>query len=113
VSICPWYITAHAVRRWLEITSRPAGEAHFEDARIELVQLAADTWARYERERPDGSAPEPKLTRTGAYSYRSAYTRVKGQRTQVDLIVSMERRPEGPKPQLVDIHWGGERRRPQ
>ena len=105
VSACPWYITAHAVRRWLEITRRPAGEAHFEDARIELVALAADTWARYEQ-----AHREPRITRTGAYQYRSAYTQIGRSRTKVDLIVSMEVRPEGPKPQLVDVHWGGERR---
>ncbi len=106
---CPWYVTAHAVRRWLAITGR-SGEAHFEDARIELVQLCADTWERYETA---GKAPKPTLRQDPSaptYSYRSAYTRVRGSRTQVDLIVSMAVRPEGPKPQLIDIHYGGERR---
>ena len=104
MSICPWYITAHAVRHWRAITRRPDEPGHFDDARAELIELAAATWERYER---GGKAP--RITRTGAYQYRSAYTRVRGARTQVDLIVSMEQRAEGSKAQLVDVHWGGER----
>jgi len=104
----PWYVSGYVVHRWLAITRRD--ESHYADALVELQQLARATMDRYERPRDDGSLPEPRVTRTGAYQYRSAYTRIRGVRTQVDFIVSMKVRAEGPKPQLVDIHWGGERR---
>ena len=104
MATCPWYVSAHAVRRWMMITGRNA-EEHFDDASDELIELAAATWARYEE---GGRAP--KVSRTGAYVYRSAYVTVRGRRDRVDMVVSMERRPEGPKPQLVDLHWGGETR---
>lgn len=97
----PWNITVAAVRRWLAITRRP--EKHFDDAAAELGHLARDTMKRYEV-----AGRAPRTTRTGAYVYRSAYTYIGRSRTQVDLIVVPDRHE--PQDQLVDIHWGGERR---
>ncbi len=100
---CPWYVTAAAVRRFIEIRRtelRRRGRAPvpgvalaFDDASDKLIEYAAATWQRYEAE-PER---EPKITRTGAYAYRGPGP------LRLTLIVAMERRPEGPKPQLVDV----------
>lgn len=95
MSDCPWYVTAHAVDRWcaLRHLDAPRGSAAWDDASDALIEYAARCWANYQ------AHPErtPRLTNTGAYVYR-------GPRPgQYRLVVSMERRPEGPKPQLVDV----------
>lgn len=100
---CPWYVTAHAVRRYMAIRQEPLhrkGRApvpgvslSFDDASDELIEYAAATWQRY-----DASTDlEPRITRTGAYQYRGPGP------LRLSLVVVMERRPEGPKPQLVDV----------
>lgn len=101
---CPWYVTAHAVRRYQEIRRAPfhPGEGRavvpgvdlsFDDASDALIQYAAETWQRYLAE-PDR---KPRVTRTGAYAYRGPRP------LRLQLIVSMERRSEGPKGQVVDV----------
>jgi hypothetical protein len=100
--LCPWYVTAHAVERYMEIRRHqrrekgraliPAVELSFKDASRELIEYAAATWQLYE-----GTDKTPTITRTGAYQYRG------GRPLRLHLIVSMSVRPEGRKPQLVDV----------
>jgi hypothetical protein len=93
---CPWYVTAHAVDRYAALTGRraPRGSPAWDDISDELIERCAAIWARYE------GNPElrPGVSKTGAYVYRGA-----GSRGRVTVVVSMERRPEGPKPQVVDV----------
>jgi len=101
---CPWYVTAHAVRRFMAIRTQslhrkgrppvPGVTLSFDDASDELIEYAAATWQRYQVADPP---IEPRITRTGAYQYRGPGP------LRLTLIVSMERRPEGSKPQLVDV----------
>jgi hypothetical protein len=86
---CPWYVTAAAVRKYVAVTR---SSLSFDDASDELIEYAAATWQRYQ-----GTDREPKIGRTGAYMYRGPGP------LRLTLLVSMERRPEGPKPQLVDV----------
>lgn len=88
---CPWYISAAAVRRYQALVPRAA--RGFDDASDELIGLCAAIWERYERN-PDLA---PGITRTGAYTYRG------GQPLRLQIVVSMERRSEGDKPQVVDV----------
>lgn len=107
---CPWYVSAAAVRRYMEIRRTPLHRRDrapvlgvvlaFDDASDELLGYAAATWARYEA----SADLKPKITRTGAYVYRGPGP------LRLGLVVEMERRPEGPKPQVVDVvptHAGG------
>lgn len=99
---CPWYVSASAVRRYMEIMRQPVhrprhapvpGEdLSFDDASDRLIEYAAATWQRYQ-----GEERQPKITRTGAYQYRGPGPH------RLTLIVSMERRPEGPLGQVVDV----------
>lgn len=100
---CPWYVSAAAVRRYIEIRAQPlyrSGRApvpgvvlSFDVASDELIEYAAVTWQRYQAN-PDR---EPSITRTGAYQYRGPGP------LRLGLVVSMASRPEGSKPQLVDV----------
>jgi hypothetical protein len=101
---CPWYVSAAAVRRYIEIRrqplhrgrgrrSVPGVELSFDEASDVLIEYAAQTWQRYLAE-PDR---QPKITRTGAYLYRGPGP------LRLSLIVSMEQRSEGPKGQVVDV----------
>lgn len=100
---CPWYVSAAAVRRYMEIRRTPLRrsdraevpgvELSFDDASDELLEYAAATWQRYQAD----PARRPTITRTGAYQYRGPGP------LRLGLVVVMERRPEGPKPQLVDV----------
>ena len=92
--LCPWYVSAHAVRRYVVLTgSRLA----FDDASDELIERAAACWRRY----TGNPALAPAVSKTGAYVYREAgHDRV---RRRLRFVVEMDRRPEGPKPQVVDV----------
>ena len=98
---CPWYVSAYAVRRYQEAARR--SDVSFDVASDELIEYCAAAWARYQTD----PSRKPSVTRTGAYQYRGPGP------LRLGLIVSMEVRPEGPKPQLVDViptHAGLRRR---
>lgn len=88
---CPWYVSTAAVRRYQELGG--AGGKSFDDASDELIERCAEVWQRYEA----NPALAPKIGRTGAYIYRGPGNR------RIEILVSMERRPEGDKPQVVDV----------
>lgn len=100
---CPWYITVAAVKRYMTIRARPLRRKGrpdvpgviltFDDASDALIQYAAETWQRY----LDTPEMEPRITHNGAYQYRGPGP------LRLSLIVSMTRRSEGPKPQVVDV----------
>jgi len=95
MSKCPWYVTALAVDRFAALLGRPAarGTSEWDILSDELVEQCALIWGRYERNQDLA----PRTTRTGAYQYRGPGP------LRLSVIVSMERRPEGPKPQVVDV----------
>lgn len=93
---CPWYVSAHAVRKYQQLV--PAAPRDFDDASDELIDRAAQCWERY-RSNPE---LEPRITRTGAYTYREAGSD-RGGRRRLRFVVSMSIRSEGDKPQLVDV----------
>jgi len=76
MSECPWYVTAAAVRQYQNLRSNAS--RNFDDASDELIELCAGVWERYQQT-PD-LAP-----------------------LRIEIAVSMERRPEGPKGQVVDV----------
>jgi hypothetical protein len=86
---CPWYVSRNAVIQYQAL----GGPPDFDDASDALIEYAAETWRRYQ-ESPDR---KPGVTRTGAYRYRGPGP------LRLQLIVSMEVRAEGDKPQLVDV----------
>jgi hypothetical protein len=88
---CPWYVSAHAVRRYQQLV--PAAPRDFDDASDELIGHCAAIWQRYEINRD----LKPGITRTGAYTYRG------GLPLRLQIVVLMGRRPEGPKGQVVDV----------
>jgi hypothetical protein len=88
---CPWYVSAAAVRRYQQLV--PAAPRNFDDASDELIEECAEIWARYQRN-PD---LKPAITKTGAYTYRG------GEPLRLRVVVSMARREEGAKPQVVDV----------
>ena len=92
VSRCPWYVSAHAVRRWQEVDRTAPRD--FDDASDRLIEIAAAIWERYAAD----TSRVPKVTRTGAYLYEGG----RAQR-QIRLVVSAEQRPEGPLHQVVDV----------
>ena len=98
---CPWYVSAHAVRRWQAVDHRAPRD--FDGASDALLELAAAIWwDRY----ADGER-EPRITRTGAYLYEGGQPH-----GRVRLVVSARPRPEGAKGQVVDVlarHAGGRR----
>ena len=87
--MCPWRITARAVERFQALV--PQASRDFDEARAELVGLAAGVWERYERN-PD---LKPAITRTGAYQYRGPLP------LRLAVVVAMNRAPESPA--LVDV----------
>lgn len=88
---CPWYVTAHAVRKYQAAAGRH--RISFDDASDELIEYAAETWRRYLAD----PSRRPRLTRTGVYQYRGPAP------LRLALVVVMEKRDEGVKPQLVDV----------
>jgi hypothetical protein len=87
---CPWYVTVHAVHRYQELV--PDASREFDDARNELIELAAAIWHRYE------SKPQlmPSVTRTGGYQYR-------GPGPLRMVVVVGQPGAGGGKPPLVDV----------
>lgn len=92
---CPWYVSAHAVRRYIALAG---SRLSFNDASDELVERASACWQRYQ------ATPElaPAISKTGAYVYREAGSD-RGGRRRLRYVVSMSQRQEGSKPQLVDV----------
>lgn len=88
---CPWYVSAAAVRRYMALGGAPGKS--FDDASDELIERCAEVWARYQA----NADLAPKISRTGAYIYRGPGNR------RIEVLVSMERRAEGSKPQVVDV----------
>lgn len=100
MATCPWYVSAHAVRRWQEV--EPRAPRDFDDASDALLEVAAAIWERYR----DGER-EPKVTNTGAYLYEGGKPQ-----GRIRLVVAASPRAEGPKQQVVDVlarHAGGGR----
>jgi len=91
MSECPWYVTAAAAREYQAL--RPRAARDFDAARDDLIGLCADVWKRYE------TTPElaPRVGRTGLYLYRGPTP------LRIEIAVSMERRSEGPKGQVVAV----------
>ncbi len=87
---CPWYVTAHAVRRF---AARARWGGGFDDASDLLIELCAEVWQRYQR----NLTLRPDPTHTGAYQYRGPGPH------RLTIIVAPEARPEGPKWQVVDV----------
>lgn len=88
---CPWYVSAAAVRRYMALGGAPG--LAFDDASDELIERCAEVWQRYQA----NPALAPKISHTGAYIYRGAGNR------RIEVLVSMEQRPEGNKSQVVDV----------
>jgi hypothetical protein len=88
---CPWYISVHAVKRYLHLMGRPIVEdgRGFEKAEEELMQMAIETVA---------SDRVPKQLRA---QHLLQYRGPAPQRLQ--FIVSSVIREEGALPQLVDV----------
>jgi hypothetical protein len=86
---CPWYVSAHAVRRYIELTR---SSLSFDDASDALIELCARTWAHHQT-----TGKQPTISRTGAYVYRTPRPE------RLKLVVSTTPRPEGPKDQVVDV----------
>lgn len=91
MSTCPWYVSAHAVRRYQELGGAPGRS--FDDASDELIERCAEVWQRYQGD----PALRPEVSRTGAYVYRGPGP------MRLRVVVSMEQRAEGEKPQVVDV----------
>lgn len=95
----PWYITANAVRHYLELLRRPDNEQEFARAEKELMEIAAEA---VEADRL--GIRRGKEVRPGLIQYRGPRP------LRLGLRVSTVPRPEGPLPQLVDVtpsHAGG------
>lgn len=92
MSRCPWYVSAHAVRRWQEID--PRAPRDFDAASDALIDLASRIW----HERYADGQRAPRITRHGGYLYEGG--RGHG---SIRLVVSQERRPEGELQQVVDV----------
>lgn len=94
---CPWYVSATAVRKYMQI----AGARDFDDASDELIDLCAEVASRY-AEQPDR---KPRVTPSGLLVYRGPKP------LRLQIIVSVTPRPEGPKPQVVDVRPSHDARR--
>lgn len=96
---CPWYISAHAVRRYLSLVGREDNEREFARGETELMAMAERVMVNVA-----SGASKPREIRPGLLHYRGPRP------LRLGLRVSIERRPEGDKPQLVDVtpsHEGG------
>jgi hypothetical protein len=82
-------VTVHAVRRYQDLVPEAARE--FDDARAELIELAAAIWHRYE----SNPSLEPSITRTGAYQYRGP--------GPLRMVVVVGRAAGDGKPPIVDV----------
>ena len=72
----------------------------FDDASDDLIDLCARTWKRYltpVEGDATGRLLQPATSKTGAYIYRGPPP------LRLRFVVAMGRRPEGEKPQVVDV----------
>jgi hypothetical protein len=93
VSLCPWYVSAAAVRAWQKIN--PRAPVKFHDASDALLALAATIWRdRYAP--PHGR--EPKRGPHGALVYEGS--RAHG---RIRLLVDPAERIEGGLRAIVDV----------
>ena len=103
--ICRWYITAAAVRQYMVIQGRhgDGDSPAFFRAERDLAQSAEQ--ARLARD-VDG--------RTRTQLWRVSWP-VRGQTVRLELVVSIDSRPEGPLPALIAVRAkrrGGAKHRP-
>lgn len=94
---CRWYLSAAAVRQYMVIQGRhgdPDG-ADFYTAEKELAAAAAE--ARLARD-VDG--------RTRTQIWRVPWS-VRGRQSRLELVVSIDPRPEGPLPALIAVRHKG------
>lgn len=92
-----WYISAAAVKQYMAIQGyegSPDGPV-FDRAAIELEHLCDE--ARLAKDAGEHSPNQ---------QWRVKAT-VRGKRTRLELIVSLEQRPEGPLPQLIAVRNKG------
>lgn len=92
-----WYISAAAVKQYMAIQGYPPDDdgPGFDRAAKELEGLTAE--ARLAKDIAPGQ--QSQLWRVKAT--------VRGKRTRLELVVSVERRAEGPLPQLVAVRNKG------
>lgn len=83
----PWFITARAVREYLELTGREPTEEAFPDGEDELLEIAADESRRHLVRVQDNG---------------QELWRLRG-KPRLRLLVATNPRPEGPLPQLVRV----------
>ena len=90
---CPWYISAHAVRRYCVLRGWDGGdEDSFARAEDELFEIASQL-----------ATKQPALQGNGLLRYRA------GRPTRWQYLVSTADRAEGELPQLVDVRPSSER----
>lgn len=96
MTTCPWYISARAVREYLELTGRPAATdgPEWDRAERELMELAEKC---AELERLGIKQPQPVASSPGLVRYRGPRP------LRLNLVVSTAQRPEGGLPQLVNV----------
>lgn len=91
---CPWYISAYAVQRYLALTHQP-------------IVTAGPEWGRAERELmkiAEKVAADVAAGVKQARQIKPGLVRYRGPRPlRLGLIVATDPRPEGDKPQLVDV----------
>lgn len=94
---CRWYISAAAVRQYMVIQGRhgDGDSPAFYAAEKELAAAVAE--ARLARD-IDG--------RTRTQLWRVAWD-VRGRRSRLELVVSLDHRPEGPLPALIAVRHKG------
>lgn len=92
-----FYISAAAVRQYMQILGRAINSdgPEFDRAAVELEQLAEE--ARLAKDVGPGQHHQ---------QWRVKAT-VRGRRTRLELIVSVEQRSEGPLPQLIAVRNKG------
>lgn len=92
-----FYISVAAVRQYMAIMGYSGGTDgdEFDRAAMELDQLADQ--ARLAKDVDDKQRSQQWRVKTT----------VRGKRSRLELIVSMEQRPEGPLPQLIAVRNKG------
>ena len=92
-----WYISAAAVKQFMAIQGYVGSTAGpvFDRAAIELEDACEQ--ARLAKDVGPGQVDQ---------LWRVKWT-VRGKRTRLELIVSLEKRPEGPLPQLIAVRNKG------
>lgn len=90
---CPWYVSAHAVRRYMDAMLSAGRRLSFDRASDELIDYCARTW----HQRYASGERQPGTTKTGARVYRG------GRPLRAQMIVSIAERSEGALAQVVDV----------